>query len=188
MTEVVPHEVYRVVRNDEEQYSIWPARQDPPPGWQATGFEGDKDACLAHIDEVWTDMRPLSLRRALESAAAQPPAAAPDPPVAGPDLVTRLSTGEHRVEVVLRPEPSLPRLRTALDNRYLHLRFPDTGGGTELGMRLVDEETDLSGADLHAGTGTMRVTGDLTLDFQPVRCQAVVDVAQLTGEGHLRRR
>lgn len=53
---------YSVVRNDEEQYSLWPAGRSLPPGWTATGFTGSKPECLAHIDEVWTDMRPLSLR------------------------------------------------------------------------------------------------------------------------------
>ena len=62
-------QTYFVVLNDEEQYSIWPADRDMPPGWRADGFSGLKADCLAHIDEVWTDMRPLSLRRAMEQAA-----------------------------------------------------------------------------------------------------------------------
>jgi MbtH protein len=54
--------MYQVVVNHEEQYSIWDAHREPPQGWRAAGFEGAKDACLAHIAEVWTDMRPLSAR------------------------------------------------------------------------------------------------------------------------------
>ena len=54
---------YRVVVNDEEQYSIWPADRALPLGWQAEGFSGTKAECLQHIETVWTDMRPLSLRR-----------------------------------------------------------------------------------------------------------------------------
>jgi MbtH protein len=57
---------YAVVQNDEEQYSIWPAGRDLPAGWRPSGFSGKKEDCLAHIDEVWTDIRPLSLRRAIE--------------------------------------------------------------------------------------------------------------------------
>ena len=53
---------YAVVVNHEEQYSIWPADRDLPAGWDRSGFTGTEDECLAHIDEVWTDMRPLSLR------------------------------------------------------------------------------------------------------------------------------
>ena len=58
--------MFLVVRNAEEQYSIWPAGRDVPAGWDPDGTVGTKDACLAHIAEVWTDMRPLSLRRRME--------------------------------------------------------------------------------------------------------------------------
>ena len=59
---------YRVVVNDEEQYSIFPADRDNPPGWRDGGKTGTKAECLAHIAEVWTDMRPLSVRRRMEGA------------------------------------------------------------------------------------------------------------------------
>jgi MbtH protein len=58
-----------VVVNDEEQYSIWPALKPIPKGWREEGFRGPKDACLEHIEAAWTDMRPLSLRRAMDNAA-----------------------------------------------------------------------------------------------------------------------
>jgi MbtH protein len=54
--------------NDEEQYSIWRTDRDLPLGWHDAGKEGTKEECLAHIDTVWTDMRPLSLRRQMEEA------------------------------------------------------------------------------------------------------------------------
>ncbi|WP_189077777.1 MbtH family protein [Mangrovihabitans endophyticus] len=54
--------IYTVVRNAEEQYSIWWVERDLPAGWVETGMCGTRSACLAHIDQVWTDMRPLSLR------------------------------------------------------------------------------------------------------------------------------
>ncbi|MEV3856888.1 MbtH family NRPS accessory protein [Streptomyces sp. NPDC050095] len=60
----------RVVLNAEEQYSIWPADRELPAGWSAEGTEGTREECLARIDEVWTDMRPLSLRRRMEGQAA----------------------------------------------------------------------------------------------------------------------
>jgi MbtH protein len=53
---------YLVVLNDEEQYSIWREDKDMPAGWHAEGKRGTQDECLRHIDEVWTDMRPLSVR------------------------------------------------------------------------------------------------------------------------------
>jgi len=61
---------FLVVRNAEEQYSIWPAGREMPAGWDPDGTVGTKDACLAHIAEVWTDMRPLSLRRRMERSHA----------------------------------------------------------------------------------------------------------------------
>jgi MbtH protein len=59
--------VYRVVRNDEEQYSVWWVDRDLPLGWYAEGTEGTRQECLDHIGRVWTDMRPLSLRRRMEA-------------------------------------------------------------------------------------------------------------------------
>lgn len=55
--------IYRVVVNDEEQYSIWPAEREIPRGWKDAGKSGPKAECLAYIEQVWTDMRPESLRR-----------------------------------------------------------------------------------------------------------------------------
>jgi MbtH protein len=61
--------IYRVVVNHEEQYSIWPAHREMPLGWNEAGKSGRKDECLAYIKEVWTDMRPLSLRKRMAAAA-----------------------------------------------------------------------------------------------------------------------
>ena len=61
---------FTVVINHEEQYSIWFADREPPAGWREVGKEGRKDECLAYINEVWTDMRPLSLRKSMEQAAS----------------------------------------------------------------------------------------------------------------------
>jgi MbtH protein len=62
--------IYKVVVNYEEQYSIWPADREIPLGWTNVGKEGTKAECLAYIKEVWTDMRPLSLRQKMEEAEA----------------------------------------------------------------------------------------------------------------------
>ena len=53
---------FAVVINHEEQYSVWPQDKELPLGWKAEGFVGSREDCLAHIEEVWTDMRPLSVR------------------------------------------------------------------------------------------------------------------------------
>jgi MbtH protein len=60
---------YQVVLNDEEQYSIWAEGREIPAGWRAEGTAGSREECLARIDEIWTDMRPLSLRQRMAPAA-----------------------------------------------------------------------------------------------------------------------
>jgi MbtH protein len=62
--------IYKVVVNHEEQYSIWPNDRELPLGWSDVGKSGTKQECLAYIKEVWTDMRPLSLRKQMEEAEA----------------------------------------------------------------------------------------------------------------------
>lgn len=61
--------IYAVVINHEEQYSIWPVGRDIPLGWKEVGKSGPKEECLDYIEKVWTDMRPLSLRKQMEEAA-----------------------------------------------------------------------------------------------------------------------
>jgi MbtH protein len=61
-------DAFRVVINEEEQYSIWPASRDMPLGWKAAGPAGTKDECLDWIEKEWKDIRPLSLRKALGKA------------------------------------------------------------------------------------------------------------------------
>jgi len=62
---------YDVVVNDEEQYSIWPSGREVPLGWRTVGKRGSKQECLAYVNEVWTDMRPRSLRLRMEQDAAK---------------------------------------------------------------------------------------------------------------------
>lgn len=64
--------IYKIVINHEEQYSIWPAYRENPLGWQDVGKSGLKAECLAYIKEVWTDMRPLSLRKRMDELAKNP--------------------------------------------------------------------------------------------------------------------
>ncbi|WP_405974464.1 MbtH family NRPS accessory protein [Streptomyces sp. NBC_00988] len=71
MSVTAPNEpIYVVVVNHEEQYSIWWADRDLPDGWREEGTRDTREACLAHIREAWTDMRPLSLRTWMEQNAA----------------------------------------------------------------------------------------------------------------------
>lgn len=61
--QAIHEERHVVVVNDEQQYSIWPEGRDIPLGWKVEGFAGSRAECLSHIEQVWTDMRPLSVRR-----------------------------------------------------------------------------------------------------------------------------
>jgi MbtH protein len=63
--------IYKVVINAEEQYSIWPADREDPLGWKDAGKSGSKQECLRYIQDVWTDMRPLSLRKKMEEMEQQ---------------------------------------------------------------------------------------------------------------------
>jgi MbtH protein len=63
--------IYLVVMNHEEQYSIWPDDKKIPDGWRAVGTRGSKADCLQYIEETWTDMRPLSLRRRMAERVGQ---------------------------------------------------------------------------------------------------------------------
>src|SRR5258708_34593281 len=64
--------IYKVVLNHEEQYSIWPADRENALGWKDAGKTGTKEECLAYIKEVWTDMRPLGLRKTMEEMERLP--------------------------------------------------------------------------------------------------------------------
>jgi uncharacterized protein YbdZ (MbtH family) len=185
--------IYRVVVNHEEQYSIWPEYKEIPLGWNDVGKAGLKPECLAYIKEVWTDMRPLSLRKQMEEAARRkaeepPPPTKEDKASRKPkeeSLVSRLSKGRHRVESSLRPERTAQALKERIDLGYVHIKFTETKGGTELGVRLDRETTDLSKADFDNQSGEVHLEGELTLDYVKVRCVADIDIKTLVGKGHL---
>lgn len=178
---------YKVVMNHEEQYSIWPADRENPLGWQDAGRVGLKPECLAYIKEVWTDMRPLSLRKRMEELAKNPPPAVSLKPNQPPrkSLVDLLSEGDHPVEVSLRPERTVRLFKEAIDRNYVHVKFTGTEGGTELQMPLDRDACDFSQADFKSGTGTVHVEGGLTLDYTKVRCVADIDLESLAGRGYL---
>jgi uncharacterized protein YbdZ (MbtH family) len=176
--------IYKVVVNHEQQYSIWPANRESPLGWNEIGKTGPKADCLAHIEQVWTDMRPLSLRKQMEQAARNPQPDSPAP-CTGDDLVQRLAAGSHPVEVSLRPTKTVDILQESIGRGYVHIKFPTTQGGTELGVRLDPDASDLSQADFQNQTGMAHLVGGLTLNFVKVRCIADIDLTTLAGQGHL---
>jgi hypothetical protein len=101
------------------------------------------------------------------------------------DLVRRLCEGEHPVEISLSPNKTVEALKQCIDRNYVHIRFTETKGGTELGFALNAEGTDISQADFKKGTGSVRFVGNLTLDYVKVRCIANIDLETLSGRGHL---
>lgn len=101
------------------------------------------------------------------------------------DLVRRLSEGDHRVEVSLRPESTLKGLKECIDRGYVHIKFTETQGGTELGVRLDPAASDVSRVDFETPAGQVRLVGGLTLDYVKVRCVADIDLSTLAGTGHL---
>jgi uncharacterized protein YbdZ (MbtH family) len=180
--------IYKVVVNHEEQYSIWPEYKENPRGWKDVGKSGPKAECLEYIKEVWTDMRPLSLRKKMEELAKNPPAPPPPPDPNRPrekSLVDRLCEGDHPVVAGLRPEKTVKLFKEAIDRNYVHVKFTATKGGTELGVSLDRDACDFSSADFENGNGRVHLEGTLTLDYVKVRCIADIDLVTLEGKGHL---
>src|SRR5262249_41396257 len=150
--------------------------------WKDVGKSGLKSECLDYIKEVWTDMRPLSLRRQMEAAEgrAQQPAPPPTSKASSKptkdDLVARLCKGRHPVEVSLRSEKTARGLKERIDLGYVYIKFTETRGGTELGVRLDRDALDLSQADFENQAGAVRLEGGLTLNYVKVRCIADIDL------------
>jgi hypothetical protein len=101
------------------------------------------------------------------------------------ELTERLSIDQP--VVVGGPEPSVEELRKRIDEiGYVFIKFTETRGGTDLGIRLDRDASDLNAADFDQGKGTVHVEGTLILNDDPVRCIADIDLATLKGTGRLR--
>jgi uncharacterized protein YbdZ (MbtH family) len=186
-TESEDRTVYKVVVNHEEQYSIWPDYKEVPAGWKPVGKAGVKSECLHYIKDVWTDMRPLSLRKKMEEFAKNPPPL-PQPTQSTPrgeSLVDRLCAVDHLVEVGLRPEKTARSFKEAIDRNYVHIKFLQTKGGTELGFHLDQNTLVFNEADFENGMGSAHVEGTLILDYVRVKCVADIDLGTLQGKGRL---
>ena len=177
---------YEVVVNHEEQYSIWPEVREVPLGWRLAGRAGSKAECLAYVEQVWTDMRPLSLREQMKKLAENPEAEAVPafsrPPDPRDDLVAFLSEGDHPVQASAQ---SVEHFLERIKGGYVNIKFTDTRGGTEIGVRLDAAASDMSGADIEGYKGNVRIAGNLTLNYQPVRLVAEVALETLMGSGRL---
>src|SRR5262245_11012871 len=101
------------------------------------------------------------------------------------ELVQRLSEGDHPVTVG-GPQPSLEEFKRRIEvSGYVFIKFTGTRGGTDLGVRIDKEATELSQTNFEQAIGTAHIEGTLTLNYLPVRCIADIDLATLNGTGHL---
>lgn len=101
------------------------------------------------------------------------------------DLVQRLSEGRHVVEVGLRPEKTVLAFKECLDRGWVYVKFTGTRGGTELGVKVDSQASDLSRAEWEAKTGEVKIVGYLTLNYEKVKCVADISLESLAGYGHL---
>jgi len=101
------------------------------------------------------------------------------------ELVQKLSEGWHPVIVNLRPENSLKALKESIERAYIYVKFTNTRGGTDLGISIDPQFSDLTSADLDAGTGSLRLVGTVKLDYVQVRCIADISLPELKGIGRL---
>ncbi|MBE9048263.1 MbtH domain protein [Pleurocapsales cyanobacterium LEGE 10410] len=101
------------------------------------------------------------------------------------ELVQRLVTGNHPVEASLKPNKTAEALKESIDRGYVHIKFTNTKGGTELGVRLDPEASNWQKADFESQTGKVHLVGNLTLNYEKVRCIADLDLQTLSGQGHL---
>jgi|SRR5947207_3332233 len=101
------------------------------------------------------------------------------------ELEDRLTQGDHPVTVG-GPQPSREEMKKRIEEiGYVFIKFTDTRGGTDLGVRVDKASTDLREGDFEHATGRVHVEGTLTLNYVPVRCVADIDLATLNGTGHL---
>lgn len=191
-------EEFKVVVNEEQQYSIWPTWKPDPPGWNDEGVRGTKQVCLEHIEKVWTDMRPLSLRKWMEENklpvnegvklalpvvsdtskdyfhAAKPPN----------ELVKKLMK-EQTVQIIRYLEnskPSIEKLRRAVEVGYILVKFSETKGGTELGCNVKNENPRCS---VEWKDSKIIFHGRLKLDFTPILVHATIDLTTFQGTGYV---
>ncbi|MEC4816859.1 MAG: MbtH domain protein [Scytonema sp. PMC 1069.18] len=101
------------------------------------------------------------------------------------ELVQRLSSGEHPVEASLGPEKTATALKECIDRGYVHIKFTNTRGGTDLGVKLDLEASKFNEADFEHQTGKVHLVGNLTLNYVKVRCIADLDLGTLEGKGRL---
>ncbi len=167
--------VYKVVLNHEEQYSIWPADRENPDGWRDGGKSGLKQECLDYIDEVWTDMRPLSLRQQMADDARQINA-----------TVAPFTQAPHPVEIAWRPDTTAADVKQAVELGFIPVAFVEAPTLPGVGINVDHATSDLSNADWEAGLGTIHLEGQGTIyAVGKVHVVADIDLAVKAGQAQL---
>jgi len=100
------------------------------------------------------------------------------------ELVQRLADGEHAVAIE-RAEGKVEEFKAMIDRDYVLVKFTETRGGTELGMKLDRDNSNLDGANWDEGKGEVKIQGNLNLNYVDVACVATIDLSNLKGKGHL---
>jgi len=182
---------YSVVVNDEEQYSIWPIFKIVPEGWKEVGFKGKKEDCLSHISQVWTDMRPLSLRNKMDELQKEwtetVNTKSETPSHTQSEMsstVVFLVNGIHPIST--KPtDNDCKSFHTSLNRQYIHITFTDTAGGTCLGMRIDPNKTVFIDANFESELGSIEVEGICVLDYVRIKCFARINLQTLSGTASL---
>jgi hypothetical protein len=101
------------------------------------------------------------------------------------ELVQRLSEGKHEVVIGHRDE-SYEEIKQRIEDGYIHIKFTQTRGGTELGINVDLNNTNLKELDFNKGDGLLHIEGTTNLNYNAVRCIADIDLATRKGEGCLK--
>lgn len=179
--------LYSVVMNSEEQYSIWPVFKTVPQGWDTVGVSGSKDICLSHIKEVWTDMRPLSLRKKIKEAELKAGSATDNrtTPLQKEGQQESIVSFLERIQdhpVTVKPtNRNFQEFKESLARHYVHLTFTDTRGGTTVAVRLIPEKVNVEGENILQETGTVHFEGSFILDYSRMKCIAAINLKTFEG-------
>lgn len=183
--------LYRVVINTEEQYSIWPIFKEIPTGWRAEGKDGAKSECLDYIEEVWTDMRPLSLRKWLKeqdnAKFERDPRivfeSSPSSQNMHSPTVNRLLKGTQSIN--LNTITDLDDLIESIKRKYVFVTFTGTQGGTTLGLQLKKDTCRWEKRGFPKNIKKVEIYGTVSLDSCPLVIKAEIDLKSFTGHAEV---
>lgn len=167
-------EKYSVVINQEEQYSIWPSDLDIPPGWQEIGVSGSKDECLDHIEKVWVDMRPLSLRKFYEELANQNLDAheTTEEENSVPLLKDLLLANEQAFQIVAA---DIDQLKKQWQEKYVYINLYQTVGETEVCVILAAPPS------VEHSEEKLMLCGSVDIDDDEYTVNLNIDLKKLSG-------